>query len=248
MSKDPIERLRRVNPVPDTPAAPPIEPLLASLGERGARRSGNYLDAGGAGRRVRRLRAGFKAAPVAFAAVLSIVVAVVALTLLRHSTPSGSVPSSPGFHVPGGLPPVPSLSPGDMHALDYHWRTRPHVAVRGNACAPSLGSPPLAPPRSGQEDQGAPSRALLADYSVLQSPLTSKNALPASLRDGPFASYGRVAQRSHGSAIEVIPDRNAFVPGAQIPLTARCEQARLAAQRTGPRRRASGPDRQSPPN
>ena len=227
MSKDPIERLRRVNPVPDTPAAPPIEPLLASLGERGSRRSGNYVDASGDGRRVRGLRAGFGAAPVALAAVLSIVIAVIALTVLRHRAPSGSVPSSPGFHVPGGLPPVPSLSPGDMHALDYHWRTRPHVAVRGDACAPF----PESPPRSAQGDHGTPSPALLADYSVLQSPLTSKSALPASLSGGPFANYGRVAQRRYGSAIEVIPDRPAFAPGAQIPLTARCEQARLAAQR-----------------
>ena len=29
MSMDPVERLRRANPVPGTPAAPPIEPLLA---------------------------------------------------------------------------------------------------------------------------------------------------------------------------------------------------------------------------
>jgi hypothetical protein len=235
MSKDPIERLRPANPLPDTPVAPPIEPLLARLGERrrGDRYSSGALADGAGGRgRLRGLRAGFRAAPVAFAVVVSIVIAAVALTLLGHGSRSGSVPSSPGLHVSGGLPPVPSLlSPGDMHALDYHWSTRQHVLVRGSVCAPSLASPPVAPPRSAPNNQGAPSRALLADYALLQSPLTSKNALPAPQRVGPWSRYGRVAQHRYGSAIEVIPDLNASAPGPQTPITARCERAQLAAQR-----------------
>jgi hypothetical protein len=225
MKKDPIERLRRANPLPGTPAAPPIEPLLARLGERDRR----HGDAARARNRRRGLRAGFRAAPVAFAAVLSIAVAIVALTLLRHHNPSGSPGSSPGFHVPSGLPAVPSLSPGDMHALNYHWNTRPHVAVRGNACAPSPGSPPVAQPGSAPTDEGRPSEALLADYAVLQSPDTSANTLPGSVGGGHWSKYGRIAQHSYGNTIEVLPDL--YVQPGETSLTTRCERARLAADR-----------------
>jgi hypothetical protein len=222
MSKDPIERLRRANPLPDTPAAPPIEPLLVRLADRGPGNEGKRRRAGAVA------RSGFRTAPVALAALVSVVIAVVALSLLKHASPSGPVPSSTGWHVLPGLPPVPSLSPGDMHALDYHWRTRPHVPVRGNVCSPSPGSPPVTTP-SAHDDQAAPSQALLGDYAVLQSPQTSATTLPASFGGGAWSKYGRVAQRRYGSAIAVIPDRYAPPPGR--PLTTRCETGQLAAQR-----------------
>jgi hypothetical protein len=227
MSQDPIDRLRRANPLPDPPVAPPIEPLLERLGERDRHGSRAHADGAGGTNRLGGLRAGFRAAPVAFAAVLSIAIAVLALTLLRHHNPSGSPTSSPGFHVPAGLPPVPSLSPGDMHALDYHWSTRPHVIVQGNACSPSLAKPP---PPPAWYDQGSPSQALLGDYAVLQSRATSKVAvLSPLLGGGHWAKYGRIAQHRYGNTIEVIPDR--YIEHSERPLTTRCEKAQLAAQR-----------------
>jgi hypothetical protein len=70
---------------------------------------------------------------------------------------------------------------------------------------------------------------VLADYAVLQSSSASKIGPPAWFGGGASPKYGRVAQHRYGSVIEVIPDH--YVAPQGEPLTARCEQARLAAQK-----------------
>lgn len=221
MSMDPVERLRRANPVPGTPAAPPIEPLLARLQGRPQPDSVEHPADAGAGRPHRVLHT----VPVAFAVLGTIVIAVLALALLRHGHHATSVSTSPGLHVAGGLPPVPSLGPADMRAIDWHWRTRPHVVPHGQACAA------FAPgaPRSGASEGSSPGRALLDDYAVTRSPVTAANALPAGQRSGPWSAYGRVAQRKDGITIDVIPQP--FDQPLGAPPTAGCENAKLAALR-----------------
>ena len=163
--------------------------------------------------------------PVAFAVLGTIVIAVLALALLKHGHHATSVSTSPGLHVAGGLPPVPSLGPADMRAIDWHWRTRPHVVPHGQACAA------FAPgaPRSGASEGSSPGRALLDDYAVTRSPVTAANALPAGQRSGPWSAYGRVAQRKDGITIDVIPQP--FDQPLGAPPTAGCENAKLAALR-----------------
>jgi RNA polymerase sigma-70 factor, ECF subfamily len=224
MGEDPLDRLRRANPFPRTLAAPPVERLRARLDGVPAPvpRHGPTPGSGAPGKRSR-VRAGLAAAPLAIAVATSIAVAAVALLVLRHGKTPSWPPSSAPLHAVSGLPPVPSLSPGNKHLLTYFTKAERSVRGHDQGCA----ARPVAPIRLTGGADGAPSQALLATFGVLrrQQP---QHPSPVGPGAGISARYVRVAQRRYGHTFEVAPDTSGF-PLLTLQDPPRCQRLEFAA-------------------
>lgn len=234
MREDPVERLRRANPVRETLAAPPVDPLLDRLDEA---RSGSGLGApAGTLRRSAwvRIRAVLSVAPLVAAVVTTLAIAAVAIVLLRHGHSPAPHPSFPALSTAPGLPPVPQNTPANVQALKYFNLAQTSVINRLRHNGQTCFERPGRPFAQSKPDEGSPSQAMLSAFGVLRLPAGAHRTLPpvfsrSPLLQGAFVRYIRVAQRRYGSVYEVIPAKKV---GLGLVTSARCRQLALQLEST----------------
>jgi hypothetical protein len=202
-----------------------------------------------AGRRARRSRA--RAAvhniPVLLAIGTSVLVAVLALVLIRHKQPGA--PTTPSGGTPpaaSGPPAFPHLSGQQRKQIDYVMKAGGTVLRRDQGCAPAsrgVGDPGRKPSLS----QGSPSPATLAIIGTLRRAETTADQLPPrKIWDGPhsqpriypygtyppvtgiYARYIRYARHRDGANYYLIPARNV---NWRTPVPARCYHEQVTALR-----------------
>jgi len=185
--------------------------------------------------------------PVLFAVGTSILVAALALVLIRHKQPGA--PSTP----PGGAPPAvsgppafPPLSGLQRKQIDYVMKADGAASRRDRTCPPvprGLGNPGRKPSLS----QGSPNASMLAMIGTLRRAQTPVDRLPPrKIWDGPhsrprsypygtyppvagiYARYIRYARHRDGANYYLVPAENV---NWRAPVPARCYREQVAALR-----------------
>jgi hypothetical protein len=193
------------------------------------------------GRRRRRwLGTAARALPVGIAVLTALVIAAVAVTLLRHSHGPNTVhrPASPP---PGSQGPVQLLpthvTRTQRKELNYVFAAQAAVARRDQACGSdrslaSLGNPARRPSLS----QAAPSAATLSTLAILRRPALASDKLPPRVIGAPpdhhtypngtippvkdvYIRYVRKARHRFGANYYVVPAGNINL---LAPIPARC--------------------------
>jgi hypothetical protein len=178
---------------------------------------------------------------------MSIVVAALALFVLRHKQPG------PPVAPPGGTPPAASGPPTFPHLsglqrkqIDYVMRADGTASRRDPACAPiprALGDPGRKPSLS----QGSPSASTLAIIATLRRAQTPADRLPPrKIWHGPhsqprtypygtypavagiYARYIRYARHRDGANYYLVPAQNV---NWRAPVPARCHREQVTALR-----------------
>jgi hypothetical protein len=249
---DVIDRLRRLDPVPTPLAAPPIEALLGRIGQRsGAPRHAverPQMAVSHVTNRPRLSRAGtaVRHVPVLLALVTSLVVAALALTVVRHRQPSVPVRPSGGPPAASGPPAFPTLSSLQRKQIDYVMKVDGTASRRDRACAPvpgGLGDPGRKPSLS----QGSPTASMLAIIGTLRRAESPADRLPPrEIWDGPhsrprsypygtypavagiYARYIRYARHRDGANYYLVPATNV---NWRAPVPVRCYREQVTALR-----------------
>lgn len=261
---DVIERLRRLDPVPGPLAPPPMDARLTGVEQQP--RSHPALAAirkGAAEPRSRTGRARARGAlghlPVLVALGTSLLVAALALVLIRHKQPSTPTTPSAGPPAASGPPAFPHLSSFQREQIDYVMKAAGTASRHDQACAASLsrlGSPGRKPSLS----QASPSAAMLGIIGTLRRPGTPADHLPPrKIWNGPhskpriypygtypavegiYERYIRYARHRDGANYYLVPAKNV---NWQSPMPARCYHEQETALRDElpqiPRRLRSG--------
>lgn len=183
--------------------------------------------------------------PVLFAVGASVLVAVLALVLIRHKQPT--VPNTPpGGPTASGPPAFPTLSARQRQQIDYVMKADGTTSRRDPGCAPlprGIGDPGRTPSLS----QGSPSTATLAALGTLRRPQTPADRLPpreiwhgphSKPRTYPYGTYPpvagiyarfiRYARHRDGANYYLVPTENA---NSRTPLPARCYREQVTALR-----------------
>lgn len=247
---DVIERLRRRDPVPEPLAPPPIEPLLSRLDDPPAAatdRSRRFrARSPQSPRSPWSARAGIRHLPVMLAVGTSVLVAVLALSLLR-SKPSGpSRPSHTRQPAAAGPAAFPHLSRRQRKQIDDVMKADGAVVRRDGACTAVVGER-WGPGRKPSLNQGSPSAAMLATIGTLDRAATRADQLPPrKIWDGPhskprtypygtyptvigiYARYIRYARHRDGANYYLVPAKDVNWREA-VP--ARCYSEQVTALR-----------------
>jgi hypothetical protein len=194
-----------------------------------------------------RARSAVRNIPALLADGTSILIAVLALVLIRHKQPGA--PTTP----PGGTPPAasgppafPQLSARQRKQIDYVMKADGTVLRRDRGCGPlprGVGDPGRKPSLS----LGSPSAATLATIGTLRRPATAADQLPPrKIWDGPhskprtypdgtyppvagiYARYIRYARHRDGANYYLVPAENV---NWQTPVPARCYHEQVTALR-----------------
>ncbi len=183
--------------------------------------------------------------PVVLAVGTSILIAALALVLIRHNQPPTPTPP-PGGPAASGPPAFPTLSPRQRKQIDYVMQADGTTARRGGVCAPlprGIGDPGRTPTLS----QRSPSAMTLAILGTLRRPQTSADHLPPrEIWNGPhskprtypygtyppvqgiYARYIRYARHRDGANYYLVPAENV---NWRTPVPERCYQEQVTALR-----------------
>lgn len=193
-------------------------------------------------------RSAVRNVPVLVALATSVVVAVLALGLLRHS-PTGAPPTPPGGTPPAAAGPAvfTHLSPRQRKQIDYVMKADGMTQRRDRECSPGLvlQRPAGGPGRKPSLSQGSPSAATLAILGPLRRAATKADRLPPrKIWDGPnsrprvypygtyppvtgiYARYIRYARHRDGANYYLIPAENV---NWRVPMPARCYREQVVA-------------------
>jgi hypothetical protein len=181
--------------------------------------------------------------PVLLAIGTSVVIAALALVLLRHNKPV--IPTHPPAGAPTSGPPTfPRLSPLQRKQIDYVMTANGTTARRDRSCAPlppGIGGPGRKPSLS----KGTPNASTLAIIGTLRRPQTTSDKLPprkiwhgphSSPRTYPYGTYPpvqgiyiryiRYARHRDGANYYLVPAENV---NEQAPVPARCYSEQVSA-------------------
>jgi hypothetical protein len=191
-----------------------------------------------ASRPKRRSRAGsvLRSVPLLLALGTSVLVAALALVLIRHQQPT-TPNNPPGGPATSGPPAFPTLSARQRKQIDYVMKADGTTLRLDRGCAPlprGIGDPGRKPSLS----QGSPSAALLAMLGTLRRPQTPTDRLPPrEIWHGPrsrphsypygtyppvaeiYARYIRYARHRDGANYYLVPAENV---NWRTPVPARC--------------------------
>lgn len=178
-----------------------------------------------------RWRAGLRAAPVAGAIALSAVVAVVAVTALRHSNTSTSRTPPGTSQGAGGTPPqLPRFTHADFAIQKYLRRATAAVHAQEPECVPVPRRHP-----SSAFSTGSPPRSMLDAFAILRRPKTAldtpqggmfHHGLP--LARDVYARYVRRSQYRFGGGYYLVPAGDVV----ETSMPAHCYADLLAALRS----------------
>ena len=154
-------------------------------------------------------------------------VATVGIVLLGDAmgsvAPAPALPSS--VKAPGGLPPVPPLSPANLRALTYFEQASRSVRERDKSCV----ARPRRPLGQTKPDTGTPSRVILSTFGVLRRhPRSEPSVSSGGPLAGAYVNDVGVAGRRYGSVYEVVAVKS-LLAGATT--SARCQALELRALR-----------------
>lgn len=205
------------------------------------------IAAGSARRPERRSRGGstVRYVPVLLAVGASVLVAALALVLIRHKHPT-TPNHPPGGPAASGPPAFPTLSARQRQQIDYVMKADGTTSRRDQGCAP----PPRGigdPGRKPSVSQGSPSAATLAILGTLRRAQTPADRLPPrEIWDGPnskprtypygtyppatgiYARYIRYARHRDGANYYLVPAENV---NWRTPVPARCYREQVTALR-----------------
>jgi hypothetical protein len=194
-----------------------------------------------------RARSTIRNIPVLLAVGMSILVAVVALVVIRHK-PASSAPNTPGGTPPSasGPPAFPHLSLRQRNQLQYVMKAAGTTQSADPGCAPivrRIGGPGRKPSLS----QGSPGASTLAILAPVRRPATPADRLPVRrIWHGPrsrpriypygtyppvagiYVRYIRYARHRDGANYYLVPAENV---NDRPPVPARCYREQVAALR-----------------
>lgn len=243
---DLIERLRRLDPVPAPLTPPPIQALLNRLDQQPEAQLQGAGRAGGR-RRWSRASSTIRHVPVVLAVATSLLIAALALILIRHHQPGARTPSSGGTPPAASGPPAfPHLSGRQHRQINYVMKAEGTTLRRDGACA-ATSPAPGDPGRKPSLSQGSPDASTLASLGTLRRPQTPTDRLPSrkiwhgphsTPRTYPYGSYPaasgiysryiRYARHRDGANYYLVPAEDV---NWRAPVPARCYHEQVTALR-----------------